>query len=317
MNYRSIADLSKTVASNMWKVPGDVDLIVGVPRSGMMVAFMIGLQLNLKVCDVNSLVENKSLHFGSRPTRNDQLVNPLDARHILVVDDSASAGTSITKVKERLARIANCPRISYLSAYSSKQGVPFFDINLEVVEHPRLFEWNIMHRAETNTFCFDIDGVLCIDPTNEENDDGPKYTEFLKNAAPLLRPSSEIGYLVTSRLERYRPETEAWLKRNGVLYKRLYMLDVPDAATRRKNGLHASFKANVFKSLSESRVFIESDPSQAIAIANFSGKHVIDYTSQIMIRPEGSINSVVEKVGYDVFPRIKRKLSRALGLRIA
>ena len=47
----------------------------------------------------------------------------------------------------------------------------------------------------------DIDGVLCADPTPEENDDGEKYRHFLLNAPPLFIPKVTIGTLVTSRLE--------------------------------------------------------------------------------------------------------------------
>lgn len=62
----------------------------------------------------------------------------------------------------------------------------------------------------------DIDGVLCADPTPEENDDGEKYRHFLLNTPPLFIPKVTIGTLVTSRLEKYRPETEAWLQKNHV-----------------------------------------------------------------------------------------------------
>lgn len=36
--------------------------------------------------------------------------------------------------------------------------------------------------------CLDIDGVLCVDPTPEENDDGPRYREFLLTPNPYSFP---------------------------------------------------------------------------------------------------------------------------------
>ena len=34
-------DIATTIRRNVWKVPSDVDLIVGVPRSGMIAALML------------------------------------------------------------------------------------------------------------------------------------------------------------------------------------------------------------------------------------------------------------------------------------
>ena len=59
----------------------------------------------------------------------------------------------------------------------------------------------------------DFDGVLCRDPTEEENDDGDKYRYFIANVEPIFKPSVEIGWIVTSRLEKYRDLTENWLKK--------------------------------------------------------------------------------------------------------
>ena len=67
--------------------------------------------------------------------------------------------------------------------------------------------------------------LSCVDPTPEENDDGPRYREFLLNAQPLFIPRTEVGTLFTSRLEKYRPEIMAWLKKNHVKYDKLVMLD--------------------------------------------------------------------------------------------
>jgi uncharacterized HAD superfamily protein len=122
--------------------------------------------------------------------------------------------------------------------------------------------------------CFDIDGVLCVDPSSEQNDDGPKYREFILNAKPLFIPGATIGALVTSRLEKYRPETEEWLKKNNIRYKELYMLDLPDMAARQKANSHGSFKASVYKS-NAFKLFVESEPRQAAEINRLTGKPVL------------------------------------------
>ena len=72
------------------------------------------------------------------------------------------------------------------------------DLYREVVEMPRVFEWNLMHGTVLANSCMDIDGVLCLDPTDEENDDGERYLRFLSETPALLLPTAPVGWLVTS-----------------------------------------------------------------------------------------------------------------------
>ena len=48
-----------------------------------------------------------------------------------------------------------------------------------------------------------MDGVLCIDPTEKENDDGERYKHFLNNAAPLHIPKYTIGHIVIAMACNY------------------------------------------------------------------------------------------------------------------
>jgi orotate phosphoribosyltransferase len=118
----------------------------------------------------------------------------------------------------------------------SRDRVDFYS---KLVDHPRCFEWNIMHHAFLERSCIDLDGILCKDPTNDENDDGQNYRHFLINVEPLLRPSVEIGWIVTCRLEKYRKLTEEWLRKHSIKYKNLVMMNLPDKATRVALGNHA------------------------------------------------------------------------------
>lgn len=79
---------------------------------------------------------------------------------------------------------------------------------------------------------------------------------------------------MTSRLEKYRKETEEWLSKHGVKYKKLYMYN-GTAEERKKLGLHADFKAGIYKQIKDSNVFIESNPGQAKRIAELTKKNVI------------------------------------------
>ena len=96
--------------------------------------------------------------------------------------------------------------------------------------------------------------------------------EFL---TPLFIPQFKINTIVTSRLEKYRKETESWLKQYNVQYERLIMLDLPTKEDRIRLHAHASYKAHVYKNLEDTSIFIESDSRQAQKIAIISGKTVI------------------------------------------
>jgi adenine/guanine phosphoribosyltransferase-like PRPP-binding protein len=58
MNYRSIADLNRVVATSLHLVPTDIDVVVGVPRSGMLPATLLALYLHLPLTDVEGLIED-------------------------------------------------------------------------------------------------------------------------------------------------------------------------------------------------------------------------------------------------------------------
>lgn len=88
-------------------------------------------------------------------------------------------------------------------------------------------------------------------------------------------PAYMIAALVTSRLEKYRPQTEQWLRENGVQYDKLYMLNVASKEERIRLGCHADFKAETYKRLDDCILFVESNSRQARQIAEKSGKPVI------------------------------------------
>lgn len=310
MNYRSIGDLSHTIRENLYKLPSDIDLIVGIPRSGMLPATMIALSRNLKITDLAGYAANLELKHGrTRKSNCAEILKPSDANHILIVDDSIDSGESLINVKSVITNLGSQKKITYCSIYSTKQSKSKTDIFFELVPQPRVFEWNIMQRQFLGQCCLDIDGVLCLDPTEAENDDGVAYINFLRNVKPLVVPSYKVGHLVTSRLEKYRGETEWWLEKHGVVYEQLHMLNLPDAATRRRLGCHASFKAQVFHSLKDTELFIESEANQAIEIANTAGKPVLCSSTQKMYYPNASY-AVVEKKVHTFARRVRNKLAR-------
>lgn len=316
MNYRSVSSLADTVRHNLHKIPDDVDLIVGVPRSGMLVANMLALHLNLKVTDVEGYLANRKLiHGQTRKTRAHQIQTPSEASCVLFVDDSVNSGASIEAVRDKTELVYEHQTRLFGAAYTTSESRHRVDISFETVDWPRVFEWNAMHRHDLIDCCVDIDGVLCRDPTGEQNDDGSLYVDFLLNAEQLAFPTYPIGHLVTSRLEKYREETKSWLAKHGIEYMNLHMLDLPDAETRRRLNCHAGFKADIYRNQHRCNLFIESDPTQAATIARNSGKPVLCYFDQKVYQPHVNYAMAKRHASYVTFRG--RNLMRRLINKIA
>jgi uncharacterized HAD superfamily protein len=310
MNYKSFDELSEDIKNNLHVIQlGQFDLIVGIPRSGMIPAYMIGLYLNIDVVDFDGFVHNRPLRRGTVRKTKVPLYHAYDAQRILLVDDSIASGNSLKKILSELPFDLK-HRVTTMSVYSSELDRNDVDWYLEYLPMPRVFEWNIFHRKLLGTACVDIDGVLCVDPTEEENDDGERYQNFLLNAKPHIIPSYKIHSLVTSRLEKYRPQTEQWLKKYGVEYERLIMLDLPSKEARQKQNAHAVHKARYFKNQKDLNIFIESNVRQAEEIMKYSAKPVYCVDDNIMLKP--SMASIVLNNPHEVTRTLKSSIIKRL-----
>lgn len=300
MNYRSIEDLNRSIVSNLGKIPRGTDLVVGVPRSGLLAANLLALHLNLPLTDVEGFVNGRILQSGNRFKKH---VKPFDEyKRVVFLDDSLYSGSALKAVKEQVKGLYPDKEIFFGAVFVVPDGVGMLDFHFDVCKWPRLFEWNMMHSSSLENCCVDIDGVLCKDPTAEDNDDGPNYELFLANATPLLHTTATIGYLVTNRLEKYRAQTEAWMAKHNVKYKHLIMRDLPNKEARLKANDHGGFKASMYLKY-DCWLFIESSEVQAWQIANISGRPVYCVDARKMIYP----NVIRQTNG-----RVKKLLVRTL-----
>ena len=270
MHYRNVTDLNNIILRKLSILPRDFDLIIGIPRSGMLPANLLALYLNLPYTDIHSFVNGHIYQAGERS----RFFNLKDMKKILVVDDSVASGTAMDRSRQTLRDAEKKFEMKYCAVYMVPGKEKTVDYYFEMVPLPRFFQWNILNHSALEKACFDIDGVLSVDPDEEDNDDGERYVRFLLNAAPLFIPGSRIGTIVTSRLEKYRKETEEWLRNNNIKYNELVMLDMPDMKARQKAGNHAEHKAKTYMS-KPYVLFIESDVRQAAEINRISGKPVL------------------------------------------
>ncbi|MFP4228273.1 MAG: hypothetical protein ACLFTE_05525 [Salinivenus sp.] len=178
------------------------------------------------------------------------------------------------EVMEQVAPLREQHTVFLGAAYYDPRANVALDLSYQALHMPYVFEWNLMHSWVIEHGCLDMDGVLCRDPKPHEDDDGPMYEQFLRKAEPYLLPTKKIARIVTSRLEKYRAPTEAWLQRHGVQYEELIMMDSPSAAERDAAGRHGIYKAEVYRSNKRYQLFIESEAEQARQIARWSGKPV-------------------------------------------
>lgn len=239
------------------------DLVVGVPRSGLLPANILALHWNIPITTPDLLLKKQSLGGGTRLTFNKNGV----IRKVLVIDDSYNTGAAMTEVKVKLSTLPL--EFSYGAIYCAhKENIKELDYAGKWLPQPRFFQWNWLHHHPLiGCSAFDIDGVLCRPPTPEENDYGPGYEKFLKETEPWFIPSLEIGCICTGRLEKYRGQTEAWLKAHNVKYKELVM--------RIENQGHPWSKIELFKSRKDLILFVEDELPQAVKIFEETKKRVL------------------------------------------
>ncbi len=275
MDFINTFDLWQAILSNRRKLPRDIDLVVGIPRSGMLPATMIATQLNLPVTDLDGLVENRIFGHGTTKSAPDLSRANASDRTVLVIDDTVGSGQAFKRARAALAGVSG--RLVFCAVFAPVARHPDVDIVLEKAGPAPICQWNMMHHAVLQAACVDIDGVLCRKPEPHEDDNGRNYRKFIATAEKLFATSGEIRWLVTSRPERYRAATEEWLSKNGVRYRDLIM-----PSTDESRHSSTEYKARIYKSL-DAKLFVESEADDAARISELSGRPVLCIATQSLI----------------------------------
>lgn len=266
MNFKSYTDMVRDVHQKLIpQLPRNVSAVYGVPRSGMFPAYLIATALHVPLG-----VAGQKVVAGDRVTERKNGI-------ALLVDDSLYKGGSIKRAQAAVH--APCEKVVVYAQEHNKHIVSYY---ADIVEGPRVFEWNLFACGVTEKTIFDIDGVLCFDPPVFD-DDGASYQAALRNAIPYRLPKRQVHSLCTNRLERWRDITEAWMKSYGIEYKNLYMQQYKTANERRKAGNANHFKASVYKN-SDAQLFVESHDHHAKQIATLSKKPVVSVESMRLFK---------------------------------
>jgi len=310
VTYRSYSDLHEDVIKWIQQLPGNIELVVGIPRSGLLVANLISLHRNIPMADLDGFIAGRVLSSGERLNTIDPDTFLKSPRKVLVVDDSVCSGKQIEEVRSIITKTHLRHNVLYaalyIATYEQKHTIDFYYRHLPL---PRIFEWNLFHHSILEYSCVDIDGVLSNEPEDWENDDGLNYTQFLRTVKPIRIPTVQIGWLVTCRLEKYRAITEEWLAQNSIRYNHLMMMNYPDKKTRQKAAQYSEFKAQIYKTTG-AQLFIESSKPQAEEIALLTGKYVYCSDTHNLIHPP-LLGQLTEKIKEEI-----QKTSTYPGLRL-
>lgn len=233
--FKFVSVEQATAWSNEWvkSFPEQYDLIVGVPRSGMLIASVVALRLGKGLTTPDLLLQGQYWHSSRAGPKL-----PIEQfRNILLVDDSIDKGRAMGKAKDLVLQANPNASITCASLIVKEETKHLADLYHVVMEAPRTYEWNIMHRkigsyAGAGILAVDMDGVLCANPPAGADADEAWYLEWIEKANPYLIPGFEIDVILTSRLEKYREQTENWLRKHNVRYKKLQMWDVPEKSAR-------------------------------------------------------------------------------------
>lgn len=247
------------------KIPADIDLVIGIPRDGIMIAYLISIYRNIPMTDLTSFCEGVIFKPGIK-----HRADKTEIKNILLVDDICASGTAMRDAKAQIMPHVGDYNLYCAALYTSKPEEKLesglIDFYGPVLIGPRSYEWTHGDAVYLSNTYMDIDGILCPDWPGGD-DSGTDYETWLQTVPLKLRPKN-IGTLITWRRECHREITEGWLAKNQVTYNELIMCD----RSQWKNA--AEYKAHYYGK-SDARLMIESSVKQAEMINKLTGKPTV------------------------------------------
>ena len=143
MNFVTYAALNADIIANIHRIPKDIDVVAGIPRSGLLVANIIALYLNKPLCDFDSFLQGRIYNSGTTKNKNGWVKDFSDVKKVLIVEDSVCSGASIKKAKELFQNkgFENITAV-WFAAYVWKKNASLVDIYLRTIDLPTAFESN-------------------------------------------------------------------------------------------------------------------------------------------------------------------------------
>jgi uncharacterized HAD superfamily protein len=275
----------------------------------MVPASMIALLLNRPLADLQGFLDGRIMGHGRTRQPKYYSANSLAYTRLLLVDDCVGEGISMQRAKQQLESAFPNADVVCLAVYAPEEGRDLVDIHLDVCGYPRAFEWNLLHFALMESACLDLE-VIGRQSSDFENDGESQWEQAVSCSA---MPTGRVRRIVTSQPEKYRNRIEGWLRNMGVEYGSLDMLDLANVDERRRTGIYASFKAEVYVADQEAVLFIENDPQQAKEIGRLSGRPVLDFTQKCLVDPTPLSVGFYSQKARGLRKRIRRVVSGLQG----
>lgn len=269
INYKSYSDLVRDIKENISKINNDYELVVGIPRSGMIPAYIISSILNIDCIDLDSFIENKKLQKGeTRKTRFD-IEKAHNAKKVLLVDDSLYSGNSIKNVLNKIPKELKT-KINVCIIYSSSKKNQYIDNYLVFLEAPKIFEWNIFNNS---LICISFIDIKCFLGFKNH---AVTAKDFIGNKTVI-----STNYMVDTIVNHLLSESEAidWLNSNNIKYKNLITLE-----KGHNKDVQIKNISNVFKN-SEAKLYMVAQLNDAMQINSISAKSVYCVSENKIINP--------------------------------
>jgi hypothetical protein len=253
--------------------------VVGVARSGLLPASILATQLHLPLWSVGVGGDVVSVGHGHRFTPAGTVAS------VVIVDDTVHSGQSLSKVFPAVrAQFPNAV-IERAAVYTTSAGRRFVDHAAAIYDGAHYLEWNFANGLIGRRAAFDLDGIICHDPKPEQDDDGQRYADFIRNAQLFHLPRRDtVPAIITARPESCRQSTAEWLARHGVKYGRLVMRDFGRPPAAEWVATIGAWKAAKLLECGQS-FFVESSPALAQEIANRSGHRVLCPAAERVFHP--------------------------------
>lgn len=236
------------------------DAIIGVPRSGLVVASQMSIRMGLPLYSIGEYGPI-SLSGGLRVRRRQSSEKHEKA---ILVEDSTASGHSLSEAEKWMDSLMDEWNVHKCAVYSTKAQTSNLSHWHRELELPHWFEWNLIWNQVLMSDLkvgVDFDGILCPDFTSEQDDDGWRYLDAMKRQRCCVPSGTHIHAIITARLEKYRKVTDEWLVKHGISYRHLIMGHWDTKEDREKDCV-ATYKTFHCNRL-DVGMFIESCPEQA------------------------------------------------------
>lgn len=220
MQYRAIIDLEATIFSGISSLHFKPDLVIGVPRSGILAGLFASMASGAPLTDIEGF-ERGEVVF---PAHGEVDLFKTRRLSVLVIDDCVNSGISLAKIRARLLPYCDQHDFTFCVAYGPRKHNRYTDIIFEKLAAPHIFEWNVMHHDLLLGAMVDIDEVIF-------GDAAPDICN-----APFRIATKPIGYGVTRLPETMRFRLEEALESWGITVQRIEMLGSNMRETSRAKG---------------------------------------------------------------------------------